>query len=700
MIRLTDPASAAVRVFAWGLMAAAMTVPGGGIAVGAETPERGDYLAFVRQQAEILRKCDAPPRSLGEWAARRAEIRRRMDQALGSVPNPSPPLDPARHGTLDRDGYRVEKWTFQTMPGVRMTANLYVPEKPGRHPAILCVHGHFAGAKQDPVVQSRCIAMARLGFVVLAVDAFGAGERGVGKALGEYHGELTAATLLPAGLTLAGLQVYENTRAAAFLAARPEVDPDRIGVTGASGGGNQTMYAISLIDGLKVGVPVCSVGNYRAYLGTACCMCEVVPGALTFTEEWGVLGLSAPKPLMVVNATQDAVQFSVVESNRTLAGLEPLYRLYDRPSNLRHAIFEAGHGYHQPMREAAYGWFAHHLQGRGDGSPIAEPALKPEDPEALRCFPGTSRPDDFVTLPRYAAAVGRKLLESRAIPGDAGAWKAEAERRRAAMTALLGLKEIRGPSTAYESAPGIETIGFEPEAGIRLSARVEPGRGDDSPRAILLDFDGAEHAAAHPIAGEFRREGWSVITLDLRATGRLAPTGDSVGHAPDHSSAEWGLWIGRPLLGQWVVDVRGLLDALNAGSGAANPRRPTVLIGIGPGGLVAMAAAAKDARVDRVAAVGTVASLVSEVPYRGQRVGTIVPGMFRAVGDVGHLAALIAPRRVVIAGGVAGDGRPLDGGSLRAAYGPASRAFGLLGEAGAIQILDKTDPAEVVRALR
>ncbi len=690
MIRLTDPAAAAVRVCAVSLMAAVMTAS----FAGAEAPERGDYLAFVRQQADLLRKGDAPPRSLDDWKSRRAEIRRRMDQALGSVPNP-PPLDPARHGTLDRDGYRVEKWTFQTMPGVRMTANLYLPDGSGRHPAILCVHGHFAGAKQDPVVQSRCIAMARLGFVVLAVDALGAGERGIGKALGEYHGELTAATLLPAGLTLAGLQVYENTRAVAFLAARPEVDPERIGVTGASGGGNQTMYAISLIDGLKVGVPVCSVGNYRAYLGTACCMCEVVPGALTFAEEWGVLGLSAPKPLMIVNATQDAVQFSVAESNRTLAGLEPLYRLYDRPDNLRHTIFEADHGYHQPMREAAYGWFARHLQGRGDGAPIAEPALKTEDPEALRCFPGDSRPDEFVTLPRYAASVGRKLLESRAIPKDAGAWKLEADRRRAAMSVILGLKESKSPPTGSGSASAAGTVGFEPEAGIRLAAM-----GDDSPRAILLDLDGAEHAAAHPIAGELRRTGWSVITLDLRATGRLAPAHDAVGHAPDHNSAEWGLWIGRPLLGQWVADVRGLLDALNAGAGATKPRRPTALIGIGPGGLVALAAAAKDPRVDRVAVVGTIASLVSETPYRSQRLGTIVPGMLCAVGDVSHLAALIAPRRVVIAGGVAGDGRPLDGGALRAAYGPATRAFGLLGEAGALRILEKADPAEVVRALR
>ena len=135
-------------------------------------------------------------------------------------------LDPKQHGEpLKRDGYTVEKLTIQTRPGVRMTANLYVPDaaKKKPAPAILMVHGHWRGAKQDPVVQSRCIGAAKLGFVVLCVDAFGAGERGIGTALGEYHGEMTAATLLPLGLPLSGLQ--ESFRGARRTRAPPSRSP-------------------------------------------------------------------------------------------------------------------------------------------------------------------------------------------------------------------------------------------------------------------------------------------------------------------------------------------------------------------------------------------------------------------------------------------------------------------------------------------
>ncbi len=262
----------------------------------------------------------------------------------------------------------------------------------------------------------------------------------------------------------------------------------------------------------------------------------------------------------------------------------------------------------------------------------------------------------------------------------------------------------RGFPRQSEGRPGVESdgrarvVGFEPEPGIALASRVEPGAEPDAPRAVLLDLEGAAPASASPLAAELRKDGWCLVTLDLRATGRLAVPSDKVGHAPDHNSAEWGLWIGRPLLGQWVHDVRRLLDALGA-AGGVRPRE-TALVGFGPAGLVALAAAATDPRVSRVAAVGTLASYVSDQPYRGQRLGVIVPGFVRDVGDVPHLAALVAPRPVVIAGGVSGGGRRLDASGLREAYEPAARAFGLIGDGVAIKVLDAPDAASVANAIR
>ena len=659
------------------------------------------FLDFVRRQAAELRAQDKPPATRAEWEDRRAALRERIQEAWGGFPATPCPLQPRLIGTLRRDGYRVEKIVFQSRPGIWMTANAYVPDRPGKLPAVLCVHGHWRGAKQDPVVQSRCLGLAKLGFFVLVVDAFGAGERGLTKALGEYHGEMVAATLLPVGLPLCGLQVYENGRAVDYLLTRPEVDGRRLGITGASGGGNQTMYAGAWDERLAGVVPVCSVGNYQAYLGVACCMCEVVPGALRFTEEWGVLALTAPRALMVVNATRDGIQFSVGEARKSLAMAQPVFGLFGRSENLKHAIFESPHDYNRAMREAMYGWMTRSLAGQGDGAPVPEPAIQTEDPEALRCFPAQSRPDDFVTIPQFAAAEARKVLRPRTPPSDASQWHTQ----RAAM--LQGLrKSLFGgdPPAAKQkalvsavSAGDHRTITFLPEPGLTLAARQDPAA---VPKrlAVLLDLDGADKAAKNPLVSALRRDGWSVLTLDLRATGKLACPGDQIGRAPDHNSAEWSLWLGRPLLGQWVVDVRRLLDALQENDGSLPDEILTV--GVGPAGLVAICAAALDERITHVATAGTLASYVTEEPYQGLRLGIMVPGILREAGDVPHLAALVAPRRFVVAGGVTGAGKPLDATALHAALAFARQAYGVAGAADNFRVLSGAGPSEIVETLR
>jgi hypothetical protein len=194
-----------------------------------------------------------------------------------------------------------------------------------------------------------------------------------------------------------------------------------------------------------------------------------------------------------------------------------------------------------------------------------------------------------------------------------------------------------------------------------------------------------------------RESGWNVVTVDLRATGKLARPGEKVGRAPDHHSAEWALWIGRPLLGQWVWDLTRLLDAL-ADVDNGLPARVAV-IGNGPAGLVALSAAATDARITHVAAVDTLASYISDVPYQGQRLGVMAPGILREIGDVPHLAALCAPRRVVIAGGVWGNGKALaDKHATHFRF--AEDVWGLLRAQGELRLMASGDATRIVENLK
>lgn len=656
------------------------------LSAGVEAQSPSSFLDFIRARAAKMRAGDAPPTSRPEWQKRRAQLRARLAKAWGDFPKNPAPLQPRLLGEIQRDGYRIEKLMFQTLPQVWMTANAYVPEGKGKRPAVLCVHGHWRGAKQDPVVQARCIGLAKLGFFVLAVDAFGAGERGVGKPLGEYHGEMTAATLLPVGLPLSGIQVYENRRAVDYLLTRPEVDGSKIGITGASGGGNQTMYAGAWDERFKAVVPVCSVGNYQAYLGAACCMCEVVPGALQFTEEGGVLGLVAPRALMVISATRDAFQFSVEEAQKSLAWASKVYSLDGKPESVRHTIFESGHDYSKPMREAMYGWMTLHLKGEGDGSPIPEPEVKTEAPETLRCFPGETRPDDWLTLTKFAAREGRALTQAIRPPADATDWRKRAGqmKRKLDQDVLGGTKPVSLAKQKPEKTEVTAPLSFESEEGIRLTlTRISGATPQRAGIVLLLSLEQEEAPVIHALTKSLLQSGRTVASLRLRATGDMAVPNDSIGRAPDHNSAEWSLWLGKPLLGQWTQDVRAALNALEA---ATARREKVTVIGSGSAGLVAICTAALDARIERVVTVGMLASYLSESPYTGQRLGIMAPGIVRSVGDIPHLAALIAPRRLVIADAMEGTGVTLPLPALEKQFDFTRQVYATMGSPTALTL--------------
>ena len=639
------------------------------------------YLRFIQNQGLSLHQNDHAAESLDAWQKRKSLLRQNLIDSLGGFPETDCDLEPRILGGFQGEGYRVEKLIFQTRPGIWMTANAYVPDLPGRLPAVLHVHGHWKGAKQDPVVQSRCIGCAKLGFFVLCVDAFGAGERAIQKNLGEYHGEMTAATLLPVGLPLPGLQVYENKRAVDYLISRPEVDPDRIGITGASRGGNQSMYAGALDERLKCVVPTCSVGTYQSYLGAACCLCELIPGGLKLTEEGDLLGLAANRGVMVTSATKDAFQFSVGEAQKSFARLESIAKLYPS-ARVKHTIVESPHDYNRTMREAMYGWMTLHLKQQGDGSPIPDPEIQPEDPEKLRCFPGSSRPDDFVTIPQFAGKEGQRLAALRKAPSNRQDWEKTIGLRKKTLEQRLGgfpKSNALDLKIHDDVEKKLQTINFSSEPGLELHIQRDLAAGS-SPIALLLDVDrGIEKLWSDDLTQQLRAQGYRIAAAELRATGRFAQPGDQIAHAPDHNTSEWGIWIGRPLLGQWVHDVRRTLDAMNEADRTLPPQ--ILLVGRGSAGVIALCTTALDSRISNVRAIDTLATYVTDKPYRSVRLGVMVPGILRDVGDVADITAMIAPRPVTIEGGLMGSGERLERNELSRLYGPAQSVYQLL-EAG------------------
>jgi dienelactone hydrolase len=651
-------------------------------------PDPQAFDNFLRAAAQALHAKDEPPVQRKEWEARRGALRSAMFAAMGPFPDQPCPLEPKELGVLKRDGYRIEKLIFQSRPDVWVTASAYVPEgAKGKAPAVLVVHGHWAGARRDPVVQARCLGLVKLGFFVLAVDAFGAGERFTRPALGTYHGALYGSTLWPVGQTLLGMQVYDNRRAVDYLLTRPEVDGERLGITGASGGGNQTMYAGALDERFRAVVPVCSVGTYQAYLRAACCVCEVLPGALRFCEEGDVLALVAPRALLVINATKDAFQFSVGEAEKSVARARPIFRLYNVEKQLQHATFESPHAYNQAMRETMYGWMTRWLKEEGDGQPIPEPKHDVEKPEDLACFPDENRPKGFLFPPSFAAREAAGLLAKfrERKPDHAEDWVSTAVHMRSVLRKQVFGDFPTPPRSSAQlgaaaTADGVLTtplvLQCEPELPLHAVLKQKTATEGKTPACVLLHLDGKAKALEHPLAAGLVQKGWLVLAPDLRATGEMKPPGDGVHDATDHNSTEHALWVGRPLLGQWVFDVLVLLDWLGLQAGL--DRRRFAVAGLGQAGVVALCAAGLfDDRVSVAAAVDAPLSYVTEEAYGpGTRMGLLAPGILR-VGDIPQLAALSAPRRLILAGGVTPQGQKRTEKQLREAYAFTSLIYKL-----------------------
>lgn len=651
--------------------------------------------------ARRLREGSTPPRTLAEARERgetiRAQIRKSERDAWAPELRQTP-LAPDILGTLDRDGYRIERLIFQTRPGCFATATVYVPKGTGPFPAVLCVHGHWAGARRDPVVQSRCIGLAKLGFLALTLDAWGAGERGTRIGTNEYHGGLLGASLWPVGTPLHGLQLFDNVRALDYLQTRRDVDPKRIGCTGASGGGNQTTYLSAFDERIQCAVPVCSVGTLQSYLSAASCVDEVLLGALTYTEEGDLLGMVAPRALLVITASRDVYHFGPEASGKALERAEPYFKLHSAEDRVRHAIFDSGHDYSRPMREAMYGWMRKWLKGEGDGTPTPEPAFELDDPEVIRCYPPPFRPGRIMTTVRWARERGEELRQQVA-PAVALDRATEQKRRTTVLRESLALPASNPPLWQAPGEPGPPTsadrtrkLVTEPGVEIPVSLRLAiAGKVSGARLAILAHPDGRKAAMGTQLAARLHQAGIHIVAPELRGCGELTMAGQGLGEQiPDHNVVEWSLWIGRPLLGQWVHDLKQLLAVEIPGVG---PEPRAVVIGWREAGLAALAANAVEPHLAGAVAVETVASLVSDEPPHNQRMVAFSPDLMKA-GDVPHLAGLSAPRPTLIAGPIRLDGMPAGGAELTA-MAAAGNLF-RTDNRSTVSAMADTDPAGIV----
>jgi cephalosporin-C deacetylase-like acetyl esterase len=603
----------------------------------------------------------------------------------GGMPERTP-LNARVTGRFERAAYVVEKVAFESQPGLVVPANLYIP-KTGRapYPAVLFQMGHSLNGKGAVTYQRCCQGLVQLGFLVLAIDPMGQGERtyyprpgGWLTRLGSADDEHTVPgkQMLLCGDTSTRLQTWDAVRALDYLASHPLADAKRLASTGQSGGGTLTMFLAAVDTRLACAAVACgntenvACANFNPPGSTDDAEQNFVASAPQGFDRWDTLYPMAPRPLLVLASAKDF--FGTYSPNYVSSGreefdkLKRFYGLLGGGDRLEWTETPLPHSMSYPVRMAIYNWFSRWMTD--EKKPVtAEPPTSPESDETL-----------WVTK---SGSVVRDLKSET--PFSMNAKRASRIRTPERPQGLAELLRLPPRLAAPAVAPGrtrmgdvdVKALEVESERGVWIPAWLYlPRKAAAGRTLVVLDPRGRNAAwREDEMCAIAASRGIALCAADVRGIGDLRPEypRGAVQHGSEHQQEEHYAWssliFDRPLLGQRVADVLAIVDALLKRSGAAP--RGVALAARGAMTAPALFAAALDERVQPLYLAGGLVScrnLVETEDYN-YPLANIVPRMLERA-DFPQLAASIAPRRVILAGAVNAAQRTLPPEDVRRSY--------------------------------
>ncbi len=624
-----------------------------------------------------------PPRTPQAWRDRAAAVRERLLVATGLWPMlPRTELNPRVVGTLERDGYAIDRVVLETLPGFTLSGNLYRPTRvAGRRPGVLCPHGHYPEGRVNVDVQARCVRLAQLGCVVFVYDMVGYAD---GKPFG--HAFLND-RLKRWGLSLMTLQTWNSIRALDWLTARDDVDAARVAVTGESGGATQTLVLTAIDDRVKVAAPVVMVSD--SYQGG--CSCENAAGLRIGTDNVEIAALAAPRPLKIVGATGD---WTARTMTNAYPNLQLVYAQTGAPDRVSADVFDFPHNYNQTSRNAVYAFLGRFLLGLDDPASTREGEIKLEEPADLFTF-GSDHPYpvDAKTPEQLEAeliAVQARQLD-RLAPGPvASTWEASRDRLARAHAVRLAIERPAPRQTGASLVREVAREGFTVahhlvgRKGIGEQVpvvRLTPGQASGRLTVLFTPRGKADLAGPGgepaPIAQALLDRGQSVVGFDPLLIGESLDPARPADRRPqgDHFDT-----YNPSLAGDRAQDLATVLSWAQA----LPDVHEVSLVALGGAGPLALLARPSLGGLAR-----TAIDLDGFDPGDGSGeipIGLDLPGMLQ-FGGLKGAAALVAPEPLRIA-------RP--GPNFDASW--PGRAYALAGAPGQLRLdREAVDPAAVAR---
>lgn len=442
------------------------------------------------------------PASIEEFDKQRRRRKIELNRSLGLEPMPpKTPLNARITGTIQRNGYRIQKLVFESRPNFFVTGHIYLPDPmpTGKLPVVMHVNGHWAHKKNEDRVQLRAAFCALRGYMAIAIDSPGHSFEGNNlierRAEGDHND-----WFLAMATNATGYYVWDCIRALDYLETRADADMTKVGITGASGGGLATLYAFAADDRYKAAVPVVYMSSMELAPDNGC-LCNHVPATCQIGDRSDVVAIQAPKPVYLFGAENDP-EFPPDAMRLTGKKMVETWSLFGKGQDALTRIFAGPHDYNQLMREQMIGFFDKYLKGVGDGSPVSQPsitAINSEDRQLLALDPPAANEQTMRTLStQYLASSPETTSVSKLIEINGGLPE----------RTPLNYKEA-GPaekkSITFESQPGFTT------PGIFSNPSSAPGQLE----IVVSDAGKAVEYAA-------RRDARNVLFIDILGTGELS----------------------------------------------------------------------------------------------------------------------------------------------------------------------------------
>jgi cephalosporin-C deacetylase-like acetyl esterase len=511
--------------------------------LSAQQPTPDPLLRWMDQiaQQQLQRREDliAEIHSVADAERRKQWVRKTFLSLIGGLPDYNGPLNPRITSSIQSENYVIDKVIFESLPGFYVTANLYRPSRPGRYPGVLLQAGHTQEGK--PEGQRLATNLALKGFVVLAFDPIGQGEREqtydrqVDRPLAGWsvpeHIQAGAQNIL-IGESLARYFIWDAKRALDYLVSRPEVDPERLGAVGCSGGGALTTFIGALDPRVKAVAPACFVNSYRVLFTGPDPDSEMSPPNILFSglDMGDYIELSAPTPWLIL--ATDGDYFTPAGARLVYEEARRWFGLYGAEDKLRFFIGPGPHGTPLETREAMYEWMIRWLKdGKGD---FHEQPVKPYTNAELLVTSSGHVEDE---------PGSRKLYQ---LISD----ELHAKQRQGTIPELLSeLRRLKIPSegTPPEVRISDESNGpdgrrqhvrFESEPGVEIGGKLYIPHSSGRMPAVLLVADKTSSY-------------WVLSTASLAET--ISKTGRVVLELEPRDSPGEGE---RPFIGNWITNAR------------------------------------------------------------------------------------------------------------------------------------------------